>query len=228
MSDAACGQLDSLDPVRRAVFEWLVKVASCCKETAMDVGETDSNQKEWHGVLDALWHHSNSKLVAQVSLRYFDFSIHHIKFLVDKTRALEKKRKRLDEAKVEELEGTEDDGEVKRKRLDIPEEDMTMETDSQGDGGNLSPPLSEEVERVTAHWVELAQAGNRLKETCISLLSDEANLLKKHSSELTYSGHLSMRLALDQESIWTVILDKVLSASKMIKSMNQQKSTDSD
>ncbi len=230
MSASAQSHPDSLDPARRAILEWLVEAASCQRgerrgdqgaddETAMDVGEVDTKQERLQGILDTLWHHSNSKMVSQVSLRYFDFFKVHIKFLAGKTRELERRRLE-EEAAHEGVMETEEQGGVgtEGKTGEQGRVGTEGETGEQGVVGgetpNPPPPLREEVEWVSAHWVELARSGEQVRETCISLLKEKSNPFRNHPNELTYSG-CCMRLPLPKESIWTVMLDRVLDQSQI-------------
>lgn len=186
---------DSLDPVRKAIFNWLLKAASHHKieirdtdETAMDVDgpETDLPTEQQQYIADTLWHYENCRLVAQVSLRYTDFFKAHVDFLVDKTRSLEKKR-------LDDLLG------------------VKVDSDDGGEGeSDACPPLEEQVERVSFHWVELCQAGEHLLETCLPLLSSNSSPFEEHPEELTHATNLFP----SHESVWSVVLERVLAAQK--------------
>ena len=185
-------------------------------DTAMDTGmDTGEMAKEEH-VLNTLWHHDNCKLVAQVSLRYFEFFKAHLQFLVHKTRKLE--RRRLDEV-MEAMIDTGEQSLENNARLSDTAETMMETGEGSEDGGEEStdppppplspPPLQEEVKWVSVHWVELARTGEQLRETCVSVLTENANPFKNHPDELT----CSMKLPLPPESIWTVLLDRIVAAA---------------
>lgn len=76
------GDFDCLDPSQKAVFDWLMSILVQPK-----VKEESSDNK---ALLELLWQRSNSKLLAQVSSKYFDFFKAHLKLLVRKTKEVEK------------------------------------------------------------------------------------------------------------------------------------------
>ena len=194
---------DSLDPVRKAIFNWLMKATSLYKtdkeirdndEMAMDVDGPEINlpTEQQQYISDTLWHYENCRLVAQVSLRYADFFKAHVDFLVDKTRSLEKKR--LDDLLGVKVKSGEGQG-----------------SDSGGEGAmsDAYPSMEEQVEWVSFHWAELCQAGEHLMKTCLPLLSSSSNQLE-HPEELTHATNLFP----PQESVWSVVLERVLATQK--------------
>lgn len=197
---------DSLEPARRAIFDWIMTLAGHKQVSTLDVGQgavtmraTDQSDDmqdaeqdlEEGNVSAALWHKEHCKLLAQVSARYFDFFKAHFKFLAHKTKQIEKRR--LENINLQ------------------PSEGAGVETGG-GDpvdsasGGELAD-LAQEVEWATCHWVELCLACEELRATCVSFLSKELAGLE----ESTYEG-ITMTVPA-RDSLWHQLLVAVETAA---------------
>ena len=81
---------DSLDPARRVILDWLIKTARCNKIT--EPRKTEGMEHETDTPSMALWERKHCKLLAQLSMKYFDFFKEHFQYLVCKTKEIEKCR----------------------------------------------------------------------------------------------------------------------------------------
>lgn len=197
----ACGpsHMDLLDTARRATLEWLLQTAQCKssrREAAkrqevgtIAVGEGD-DKEDLGCITDRLWHRKCCKLLAQVSVRYFDFFKEHLKFLVARTEGIERDRG--------------DAG-------------LGLEGDSSGagaeDNGELS--LDERIAWATAHWVELVLAGGQVKEACLALLVKESQQVSQISREEATHAGCTLTLVPLKDSVWRTVLNAIRSEKMM-------------
>lgn len=78
-----------LDPARRVILDWLLQTANR-RGKGQQLGTSGGEGNNQGCMSDRLWHRKHCKLLARVSLRYFDFFKEHLKFLVARTKEMER------------------------------------------------------------------------------------------------------------------------------------------
>lgn len=186
---AAPAHPDSLDTVRRAILDWVMKIADqgakSKKPETHDIAtdsddQSDNKQDLEREVSDILWQKEHCKLLAQVSARYFDFFKAHFQFLAKKTKRIE--RTQLEAYALEQCK------------------------DEETSNGVATPSLAQQVEWATSHWVELVLTGGQVRDTCISFLSKEAEQ-PVSNKDSTYAAITMMVPA--RESVWHELLSAI-------------------
>ena len=232
---------DHLNPARSAVLDWLVQTARSRSPTETEEAEptTSSAGGEENGgvgedIEEWFWERTHCKLLAEVSLRHTDFFDEHIKFLVARTKAIERERVRRASERM--IPGGEESDSLRNRRASL--EEMEWEVGSRGvgvggdsetgsatrrdsltaevrggDGGLLS--INEQTELVTAHWVELVSTGEgQIRDTCLALIARETSPCISAEEE---SGSLELSEAAS-DSVWSAVLRTVKEATENLVS----------
>lgn len=190
---------DSLDAARRAILHWLVGIArysTSKKQLETQEGNDDQQQA---AISEALWQRSHCKLLAQISLRYYDFFKEYFQFMVRKTREIEKMRSSTNQS------------------VDLEDDNtQSIADDDEREGGE-----EQHLHLARSHWVALALAGNQLREVCLSFLTAESQQLQVSRDQLTHGEH-TLKLVPPEENSWVQILRDVHSALSISQEKNKQ------
>lgn len=150
-----------------------------------------------------LWKSSHCKLLAKVSLRYFEFFKEHFKFLVSATKAMEKTR--LESCLTLDLHSTEQAEEMGLSQVG----EMEL---SEGPSYSSPGTLDEQVEWVTTHWMALSLVGGQPRTVCLSFLTKESKQVPLTvQNELSHGGCV-LKLRPPKVSVWNMVLKRVLTA----------------
>ena len=195
------------------------------REGGMD-GEEDKaapepdREPEIKFISSILWKNSHCKLLAKVSLRYFEFFKEHFKFLVSVTKAMEKTR--LESCLTVHLHSTEQ-AEMEASQMEEMEvsqieeiklSQMEMEVSQIEEIEVFAFPgtLDEQVESVANHWLALCLMGGHPRTVCLAFLANQSKQVSQAvQQELSYGGRV-LRLRPPNESVWNTVLKSVLTA----------------
>lgn len=239
--------LDRLDLVRRALFDWLMQAAQqedrpgpsrtrpVSEVGGRDGGEERTPPEPVRGepevqVSSILWKSSHCKLLAKVSLRYFEFFKEHFKFLVRVTKAVEKARLESCLAMDLHVHSTEQAGEMglltsqEEQDIELSQieemelsqiEDMELsqvEEMELSERPSRSLPPGTQVEWVTTHWVALSLVGGQPRTVCLSFLTKESKQVPQAVQDELSHGGCVLKLRPPKGSVWNTVLKSVLTA----------------
>lgn len=146
---------DHLDPARRAILDWLLKVArgeGLDEQPESSAMETDHPESREDPLSETLWQRRHCGLVASVSARYSDVFKAHFQLLAQRTKLIEKKRL-----------------------------ETSVERRASAEGGGSDGLDNQQVEWATSHWLELTSTQHR--DTCVSFLSEELEQLGRSEED---------------------------------------------